>query len=124
MPYADAAKHRMLDHLVGNVESGNPITQMSLHTAYPTSGANEVTGGTYARQALTFTAAGAEAAGRVDHGAVTFDVPAGTTVAAVAYLDAGGNILAEADVTDEAFAADGQYTVTDASYLHLNYTNP
>lgn len=124
MPYEAAAKHRMLDHLVGNVASGAAVTHAALHTAFPPTSANEVTGGTpaYARKALTWTAAGVEAAGRVDHGAVTFDVPGGVTVAAVGYWTAAtaGTLMATADVVDEAFAAQGTYTLTDASYMHLN----
>ena len=122
MPYTDAAKHRMLDHLAGNVESGGPVTQASLHTAYPPSDVNEISGGApaYARKALSFTAAGVEAAGRVDHAQVAFDVPSGVTVAAVAYRAADGTIMADADVTDEAFSQQGTYTLTDASYLDLN----
>lgn len=120
MPYEDIAKHRMLDHLVGNVETGSPITQVALHTdGSPTSG-NEVSGGSYAPQALTFTAAGVEAAGRVDHESVTFDVPGGTTVAGVSYQASDGTIMATASVTSETFNQDGQYQITDASYLDLN----
>ncbi len=124
MPYENVAKARMLDHLVGNAVTGNPVTTASLHTAYPPTAANEVTGGSpaYARKALTWTAAGVEAAGRVDHGAVTFDVPGGVTVAAVGYWDSSATpvLMATADVVDEAFAAQGTFTLTDASYMHLN----
>lgn len=123
MPYTDAAKHRMLNHLVGNAATGNPVTQASLHSAYPPTDVNEIAGGAYARKALAFTAAGVEAAGRVDHGAVTFDVPAGATVAAVAYRTSdatGAAIMAQADVPDETYNQAGTYELTAASYLHLN----
>lgn len=120
MPYTDAAKHRMLDHLVGNTASGGAITQVSLHDASPPSDLNELSGGSYTRETVTWTAAGVESAGRVDHGTLTFDVPGGNTVSAVAYRAADGTIMAYADVTDETFAGDGQYQITDASYLHLN----
>lgn len=124
MPYTDPAKARMLNHLVGNAATGAAIGAVSLHTAFPPTAANEVTGGTpaYARKTPTWTAAGVEAAGRVDHSAITFDVPGAVTVAAVAYwsTDVTPVIMATADVVDEAFAAQGTYTITDASYLHLN----
>ncbi len=124
MAYAAAAKHRMLDHLVGNAATGNPITTASLHTAFPPTAANEISGGSpaYARKALTWTAAGVEAAGRVDHGSVVFDVPGGVTVAAVGYWDSSATpvLMADADIVDEAFAGQGTYTLSDASYLHLN----
>ena len=53
-------------------------TYISLHTADPsTSGANEVTGGTYSREQTTW---GAASNGSRVGSQVTFDVPAGTTV--------------------------------------------
>lgn len=53
----------------------------SLHTAYSSSGANEVAGGSpaYARKAYTFAAA--SSGSRAASVTPTFDVPAGTTVA-------------------------------------------
>lgn len=119
MPFKNDGKHRMLNHLAGNAATGAPITHASLHTGFPATGANEVTGGTpaYARKAITFeAAAGTELAGSIDvTAAPVFDVPAGTTVAAVGYWTAltAGTIMADADVTDEVFAAQGTYSLTD-----------
>lgn len=59
-------------------------THASLHTGDPsTTGANEVTGGSpaYARQPITWAAASGETA--ANSGALTFNVPAGTTAAYV-----------------------------------------
>lgn len=70
--FTDAAKNAMLD--------AEPSTHISLHTDWSATGANEVTGGSpaYARKAATWDAAtGASAALAA---AVTFDVPAGSTV--------------------------------------------
>lgn len=80
--YTTYAKHLMLNALVPD--------QVSLHTAYPgTTGANEVTGGTYARLAPSV----ATAAGEVrTQSALTFDVPA-TTVRWVGEWQSG-NLLA------------------------------
>lgn len=74
MPLLDAIVHSMLDNL------GTLLDQASLHTAFPGStGASEVTGGTYARQATTWNSA---AARNLDSSATfTFDVPSGNTVA-------------------------------------------
>lgn len=77
---ANAAKHLMLDALDETATGGADFG--SLHTAYSTTGANEVTGGSpaYARKALTWGAAASGAKAL----AATFpvwDVPAGTTVA-------------------------------------------
>lgn len=126
MPYTSDAKHRMLNHLAGNTATSTAITHAALHTAVPSTGTpNEVTGGSpaYARKAVTFeAAAGTELAGSLDVTAQpVFDVPAGTTVTHVGFWTAvtGGTLMAYADVTDEAFAAQGTYTLTDAD-LNLN----
>lgn len=113
----------MLNHLVGNAATGGPITQASLHSAFPPSDANELAGGApaYARKALAFEAdAGTETAGSVDvSNQPVFDIPAGATVGAAAFRAADGTIMADADLTDEVYAAQGTYTLTDAD-LHLN----
>jgi len=75
------------------------VASLSLHTAFPgTTGTNEVTGGSYARQAVTFGAASAGV--RTLSAAATADVPAGNVAWAglwssggtfVAYSPNGGN---------------------------------
>lgn len=97
------------------------IGYMSLHTAYPATTGNEITGGSpaYARKAVTW--------GTATGGAISasnqpvFDVPAGTTVAAVGFFSAvtAGTLYGDFDVTDEAYANQGTYTVTSAS-IDLN----
>lgn len=126
MPYTNEGKHRMLNHLAGNVATHGPVTHMGLHTAQPsTSTPNEVSGGSpsYSRQAIAFeAAAGTEQAGSVDVSTQpVFNVPGGTTVSHVGFWTAssGGTLLAWAAVTNESFGAQGTYTVTDAD-LHLN----
>ena len=125
MPYTSDGKHRMLNHLAGNTATGGPITHASCHTAYPPTTGNEITGGSpaYARKAVTFeAAAGTELAGSLDvSNQPVFDIPAGTTVASVAYWTAStaGTMMAYADVTDEVFASQGTYTLTDTD-MHLN----
>lgn len=53
-------------------------THVSLHTADPGStGASEVSGGSYTRQAVTWAAA---SGGSKTAGAMTFQIPAGTTI--------------------------------------------
>lgn len=85
--YSTTAKNNMLG-AVG-------VTHVSLHTAYSSSGANEVTGGSpaYARKAITLAAAagGSRAASTTP----TFDVPAATTARFIGYFDAltAGNFL-------------------------------
>ncbi len=115
------AIHRALNHLAGNSATSGPWTHASLHTGFPATAANEITGGSpaYARKAITFEAvAGTELSGSLDiTNAPVFDIPAGTTVSAVGLCTAStGNdttITADANVTDEAFAGQGTYTLTD-----------
>lgn len=66
---------------------GDTITHISVHDAIPdAAGSDEVTGGSYARQAVTWAAA---AAGVRDNAAqITHDMPAGSTAVAYGYWDA------------------------------------
>lgn len=82
----DACKNALLDSAVAGGLLTTP--HMSLHTGFPPAGGNEVTGGSppYARQPFTWNAAAAGSKGIA--AAETFDVPAATTVRAVAVYDA------------------------------------
>jgi hypothetical protein len=96
-----------------DTEAGR-ITWLSLHTGAPgTTGANEATGGSpaYARKQTTWGAA--NASGVAVGSQVTFDVPAGT-YAHVGFWSAptGGTFRGSIDITDEVFAAQGQYLFT------------
>jgi hypothetical protein len=76
MPLTDNGRNQLL---TGGL--GVAVTHISLHSGDPgTSGANELTGGSpaYARKAVTWTAAAAGV--RDNNAALTFDVPAATTV--------------------------------------------
>lgn len=121
MPYSTYLKNKWLDAL-RNTSFSVTTVYASLHTASPgDTGANEVSGGSpaYARKSVTFSAA---SAGAIDSSnAPAFDVPASTTVTHVGFWDAstGGNFLGYADVTDEVFAGQGTYTLSDAD-LDLN----
>jgi hypothetical protein len=86
---------------------------ISLHSASPgTTGANEITGGTYARVATTW---GAESGGVSVGSQVTINVPAGATIAyfgintaatGAAYVD-GGPLPAS-----ETYSGAGSYLLT------------
>ena len=122
MPYSTYLKNAWLNTL-RNVSFSVATTYASLHSANPgNTGASELSGGSpaYARKAVAWNAATGGAMDDSTNGAV-FDVPAGATVAFVGLWDAltNGNFLGYADVTDEAFAAQGTYTLTDAD-LDLN----
>jgi len=73
MPIIDAAANAMLDTLTGRFDVS------SLHTAFPGStGASEVSGGSYARQSITWNAAASRNADSSNTPA--FSVPSGNTV--------------------------------------------
>ena len=98
---------------------GGVAAYASLHTADPgATGVNEVTGGSpaYARKALSWDTA---ASGSIPLKATfpVFDVPAATTVAYVGLwsLASGGTFYGSWDVTDEVFAAQGNYTLSSGS---------
>lgn len=111
MPLNDTAKNLMLDDLAASA------IFVSLHTADPgTTGTNEVTGGSpaYARKSITWNAA---ATANLDSSnQPVFDVPSGTTITHVGYWSAvtAGTFYGSGDITDETFAAQGTYTLTDA----------
>lgn len=134
-PYYDifltnTAKGLMLDALDESISTGNLFG--SLHTAYSTTGTNEVTGGSpaYARKALTWSAA---SAGSKALAATlpTWDVPAATTVMWIGFwtlvtagvfngmMPAGGGTLQgcmtelAADITSNLMFAKAHGFVTD-----------
>lgn len=87
MSFTTAARNAMLGGFTG--------THLSAHTAYSSTGTNEVTGGTpaYARKSVTYAAAASEA--RTASNTPTFDIPASTTVRWIGMWDAvtAGNFL-------------------------------
>lgn len=93
MRFSNTAKNTMLDALDEGQSAGAKF--LSAHTAYSSSGANEVAGGSpaYARKAATWGAA--SSASKALSSGVTFDIPAGTTVGWIGTWDAStsGNFL-------------------------------
>jgi len=95
------------------------------HTGDPgaaNSASNEVTGGSpaYARKAVAWNAASGGIA--TQNGDVALDIPAGSTVAWVSLWNTAGTVrYLKKDVTDEAFGAQGTYTIKGTtSTLDLN----
>jgi hypothetical protein len=114
--YSFPAKKVMLDAL------GALAVKGALYTADPGADgtSNEVTGGSYARETVAWSAAGAGTGTMALNGSVVFDVPASTTVSFVGFWNSAGSVFyGSADVTDEVFANAGTYTLTDAD-LDLN----
>lgn len=77
--FVDAGLDAMLDALAALLD------EVSLHTAFSTTGANEVVGGSYARQAITWNAAASGALNSSN--APSFSVPSGNTIRFVGYYD-------------------------------------
>lgn len=125
MPFNSTAISQMLDALNGGSPS-SIIAYASLHSAYSSSGASELTGGSpaYARQAVTWNAAsaGSKTAASI---AGIFNVPASSTVAFIGHWSAvsggtfadmganGGATLYAATIT---LASPGLFTAPGSSY--------
>ena len=85
----------------------------SLHTAEPNaSGSNEVTGGTYTREAITWAAASGGTA--VSSAQIVFDVPSGVTITHLGYWSAStsGTFYGSRQLdTSQTFSSAGTYTI-------------
>ncbi len=116
MPYSTDGKNLMLNALAA------VALRASLHDGDPgAAGANnELSGGNpaYARKPISWVAADA---GNINlNGTAVFDIPAGGTVLYVGFWNVAGDVFyGSALVTQEDFAAQGTYTLTDAD-LDLN----
>ena len=107
MPIATTAEKNSLA-----TKYGTDTPYAALYTTAPSGGVagTEVSGGSYARQAISW---GAAAGGAVT-ASVTFNVPAGNTIlgAGVHSAITAGNYLDGAAVTSQNFASAGTYTLT------------
>lgn len=86
----------------------------SIHTGAPgdDGAANEVTGGSYARQAITMAAA--VNGMRDSSNQPKFNIPGGTTVTHYALWESGVCMDTGTLSANETFTADGEYTLSDA----------
>ncbi len=106
--FTDSGKNEMLD--------ASTITHAALFNGDPSGAGTEISGGSYARQAITMaSASGGEISITTDE---TFEVPAGGTVNWVAYFTAltGGTLLAHDEVTEETYASAGQYILDSSTF--------
>jgi hypothetical protein len=107
MALSNAGKDALLEGLA------SVAAYASLHTGDPsTTGANEVSGGSYAREVAPW---GAAASGNVaTDDAIVFDVPAGTTISYVGYWSAvtSGTFYGARELdAPQTFATAGTYTI-------------
>lgn len=89
----------------------------SLHTAEPNaSGSNEVSGGSYTREAISWaTASNGTAVSDAD---IVFDVPGSTTITHIGYWSAssaGTFYGSRALDTQQTYATDGTYTIASGN---------
>jgi hypothetical protein len=108
MGFSPTAKNQMLDQwttIWAAAFSGNPGT----------SGANEISGGSYARVQATFNAASGGVRQMASN--VQLQIPAGATVAFTGYFTAetGGTFIGDYDAADETFNQAGTYTINAAA---------
>lgn len=91
---------------------GAAIAAVSLHTSDPGStGVNEVVGGSPAYARVAPPSITAPTTGLITF-QVTFNVPAGVTVAGAGFRDGSGNFLDGGPVTPVAYVSQGTYTLT------------
>lgn len=107
----DAGKNLALDGLATGV------TFVSLHTADPsTGGTNEVSGGAYTREAISWASA---ASGSVSTDAqIVFDVPGSTTITHLGYWSAstsGTFYGSRALDTSQTYSTAGTYTIASGN---------
>jgi hypothetical protein len=102
-------ENKVLDHILGTTSYTMPTTYLALYTVAPTDSTSgtEVTGGSYARQAISFNAASSGAA--TNDANVDFSGMPTATVVAVAICDTltSGNILIYGSLTSSRSVVSG-----------------
>lgn len=81
--FTDARIHAMLDTELADGD------KLSLHSAYSATGANEISGGSYARQTIDWAAAASRA--KATAAAIDVPVPAGSTVGWIGVWNSAGS---------------------------------
>lgn len=106
MAFTSTAKNAAVDGI------GTNATYISMHTADPgTTGASEVSGGTYARVATSWSAS---SAGSKAGSATTLNIPASTTITYWGLWTAAtaGTFYYGGTITSEAYGGAGTYVLT------------
>lgn len=107
MPINTSGKNTMLDYI------GTICTHVALYS--DAGGTTEITGGSYARQSITW--ASASSGSKAISNQPVFQIPAGATVSTIGIVTAssGGTQHALFDATDETYGGAGTYTITSLS---------
>lgn len=107
----------VLDHILRNQAFTPPATvYASLHTADPgETGASEASGGSYARQAITWNAAASGS--MTNNGAINFTVMPAATITGIGIWDAAsnGNFLWGGTTTSKTTNAGDTYQIPSAA---------
>lgn len=121
MGFTTAIKNAMVDALVNAAALAGGTIQISLHTADPAgTGANEVVGGSYARQTATFGTA-ASGGSIANTGALNFtNMPAVTITHIGIWSGAGPTFIADAALTASQSVSAGQTFVMAIGNLVAN----
>jgi len=123
--FSDYFENKIIDHMLGNQAFTPPSTlYVALYNVAPTDagGGTEVSGGSYARQAVTFSAA----SGGATSNSADITFPQATadwgTIVAVGILDAstGGNLLAWGALTANKTVNNGDQFKITAGNLTLS----
>jgi hypothetical protein len=108
----------MFDVTLNQMANAITVTHVSLHSDDPgTNGANELSGGTYAKGAIAYNAAVAGV--RAQTADVLINVPAGSTVSWYVLWD-GATPKRKGDLPDEFFNQAGQYKISGTTLLAAN----
>lgn len=110
MTFTPAVKNGMLE-LIDETGGAVAIERISMHTADPgTTGASEVTGGSYARAAVTWNPAASGV--KANSGSMVFQIPAGVTITHVGGWTTGGTFRGGGLLTlPQPYATAGTYTI-------------
>lgn len=118
---SDYLEAKLLDHSLGTTAFTMPTNvYLSLHTASPTdTGGSEVTGGSYARQAITWSAASSPAGTKTNNAVVTFTAMPAVTSTHIGIYDASsaGNLLYWGPLTSSIITNSGDTVKFNASSI-------
>lgn len=108
--------------------------KLSLHTAYSITGANEVAGGSYARQTITYAAAGSRS--KATSGNIDVPVPAANTIAFIGVWNSAGTVFRgmwpnggtersfQVDLTNNRIYCEGHSMANDQRVVFTGTTLP
>ena len=128
--FTDYLEDKVMNHLFGGTAYTAPTTwYVGLLTVAPTDSTTgtEVSGGSYARQSISWTVTGSGTALAASNAAITF--PAATTdwgtviVAGIYDADTGGNLCAFETLTQSDFSTSNPKTINSGDIFKIDSGN-